>query len=226
MKAPLAIICPTRGRPQNVERLLALDAPNVDWIFCVDDDDPEIARYRQIDQRVDAVIWFGPPQRCVGWLNEASAYILDDYRYIGFIGDDHLPRTPNWDQRIVEALERLGTGIVYTNDLLQSEKLPTVQFVTSDIIRTLGYFAPPALTHYYFDDYYLALGRAIRRIKYLPDVVIEHLHPLAGKAQMDTNYETTSPLMQSDGVAYAHYKAEQFMVDVFKLEQLLTATPA
>lgn len=219
----LAIIVPTRGRPQNIERLVQVDAPNVDWYFCVDDDDDLHAYTAAIAAGVESVnMVTGPPQRLVPWINQMSAMLIEDgYQYIGFIGDDHLPRTPEWDKRIIEALERLGTGIVYTNDLLQSEKLPTVAFMTSDIIRTLGYMAPPCLTHLFVDDAWLAWGRAIKRIAYLPQVVIEHLHPIAGKAEMDANYETTGALLKADGIAYAKYKAEQFFGDVTKLEKLL-----
>lgn len=237
---PLAIIVPTRGRPQNVARLVALDAPEVDWYFCVDSDDAEAVAYAEalkINQAPeehegklwcsrdgDVVLVTGAPQRMVPWINQISASdVLAEYDYVGFMGDDHLPRTPHWDQRICEALHRLGTGIVYKNDLLQCEKLPTVGFMTTDIVRALGYMAPPCLEHMFVDNFWLDIGRAIRRIKYLGDVVIEHVHPAAGKAPMDASYETTSPMMITDGKAYAEYKASEFFHDVVKLEALLKA---
>ena len=224
----LAIIVPTRGRPQNVERLVKLNAPYVDWYFCVDRGDDAADDYVRVtggDEWLDGVtLIIGKPQRLVPWLNETSAVLAEDgYDQIGFIGDDHLPRTEGWDQRIVDTLEQMGTGIVYTNDLLQGEKLPTVAFMTSDIITTLGYMAPPDLQHMYVDDFWLDIGRAIDRITYLDDVVIEHMHPLAGKANMDASYETTAALFRTDGVAYAHYKAEQFSDDVARVEALLYA---
>lgn len=231
MRKNLAIIVPTRGRPQNIERLMKLDVrPETEFWFCIDDDDPAIERYRGLSEEAgdSSEFVFGPSQRLVPWLNEISEYIMNEGTdYIGFIGDDHLPRTPEWDKRIIEALERLGTGIVYTNDLLQSEKLPTVAFMTSDIIRTLGYMVPPCLVHLFADNVWLDLGRAMKRIAYLPQVVIEHLHPIAGKAEVDANYEFTGALTKTDGIAYAKYKAEQFFGDVTKLEELLAAkTPA
>jgi hypothetical protein len=89
---------------------------------------------------------------------------------------------------ITDALTELGSGIAYGNDLLQGERLPTAAFMTSDIIRTLGWMCPPTLEHLYIDNAWLELGRAMGRLRYLPDVVLEHLHPDAGKAQQDQTY--------------------------------------
>lgn len=103
--------------------------------------------------------------------------------------DDHWPLTIGWDVQYLAALDRLGgTGVVYGNDLLQGERLPTVPGISANIVRELGWFAPPALGHLYCDNFWLELGRRSGRIQYLPDVHIEHRHPDAGKGQPDQTY--------------------------------------
>jgi hypothetical protein len=56
-------------------------------------------------------------------------------------------------------------------------------------VRELGYMAPPELVHMYVDNWWLALGRGARCIRYAPDVVVEHLHPAAGKAEWDDGHK-------------------------------------
>ncbi len=222
----LAVIVPSRGRPNNIRRLAEAFARTESdshprLIVCIDEDDPE--RYGYVSQADQLVI--RGRMRLVPWINHQSAEILveeDPPSIIGFMGDDHLPRTPGWPEKIEAAMEAMGgTGIVYGNDLLQREKLPTAAFLSADIIRCLGYMAPPALVHMYVDNFWLDLGRAIKRIRYLPQVVIEHLHPFAGKAEMDASYATTTPLMEQDRIAYEGYKRERFDQDVAKLKAMI-----
>jgi hypothetical protein len=107
---------------------------------------------------------------------------------IGFMGDDHRPRTKGWDAAYLDALHSLGTGIVYGDDLLQGRNLPTQCAMTADIVAALGGMAPVNLRHMYVDNFWRELGRNAECLRYLPDVVVEHLHPVAGKAEWDEGY--------------------------------------
>jgi hypothetical protein len=68
--------------------------------------------------------------------------------------------------------------------------------------------APPTLTHLYVDNAWLDLGRALESITYLPDTVIEHLHPHAGKAEPDEGYERVNgdAMYDADRAAYDAWK--------------------
>ena len=55
---------------------------------------------------------------------------------------------------------------------------------------------PPGMIHLYFDNFWLDFGRAMGKITYLPDVIIEHMHPAVGKAVLDAGYqEVNAPEM-------------------------------
>ncbi len=218
----LVVVVPTRGRPQNAKRLsdVFLDS-YASVFFVVDDNDPEIEGYAELGDSV-LVVPHGRPG-IVDPLNRAVDLILrdSDPKYIGFLGDDHLPRTPDWDVRIIEALDQLGTGFVYGNDLLMGEALPTGVFMTTDIPRALGYMAPPILRHLYVDNVWLDWGREIG-IKYLDDVIIEHIHPNNGTAQWDDTYERcNSPAVTLDKTSYDSYKSFRLPFDLTKLRALL-----
>lgn len=196
--ADLLVIVPTRGRPGNVERVLAAWGetgawPWADLMLAVDADDPEIERYRGIGAKhaaSGAVSVFEVPQQqpMVTTLNAAAVASADDYPMLGFAGDDNLPRSHGWAGQIVAALRTLGTGIVYPDDLVQRWRLPTQWAMTSDIVRALGAMVPSDVLHLYADNTIACLGEAAGCIRYLPYVVIEHCHPIAGTAEMDDGY--------------------------------------
>ncbi len=95
--------------------------------------------------------------------------------------------------------------------------------MSSNIVRTLGYMAPPCLEHLYVDNSWLAWGKGIDRLRYLPDVVIEHLHPEAGKAERDASYDATNSneQYQRDFAAWATYATGGLQEDIEKLKGLL-----
>jgi hypothetical protein len=189
--APLLVIVPTRGRPQNAARLVKAfaetDSLNADLLFVVDQDDSELHAYREAAPRLLAHQGETGTGMVAG-LNWAAGLYADVYDHIGFMGDDHIPRTPGWDAHVLGALNSPWPQVVYGNDLFQSERLPTAAFLPSRMVRALGFMAPPALRHLYVDDFWLELGRALGGLRYLPDIVIEHIHPAAGKTSMDARY--------------------------------------
>jgi hypothetical protein len=87
---------------------------------------------------------------------------------------------------------------VYGNDLIQGEALPTQVAMTSDIILATGHMVPAGALHLWLDNAWLALGRALDAITYLPDVIVEHLHPIAGRAQWDAGYAEANTDARSD----------------------------
>lgn len=196
MTVDLTMIVPTRGRPDNLWQLwLAFrDTTTADTrlVAVVDDDDPYLPAY---EHRVDwaagdprLTLLVGPRLRLGGTLNAAAPVYAEQSRAVGFLGDDHRPRTVGWDRRYLDALGELGTGIVYGNDLIQGEALPTQVAMTSDIVLVTGHMVPPGLVHLWCDNAWLALGQALGAIRYLPDVVVEHMHPIAGRAEWDQGY--------------------------------------
>lgn len=195
MTAPLLVIVPTRGRPQNAARLVKAfedtDSLNAELVFVADHDDPELPAYHVAAPRL--LIYTGESGKgMVASLNWAASLYADVYDHLGFMGDDHLPRTAGWDAHVLGALDALEPRVVYGDDLLQGSRLPTAAFLPSRLVRSLGYMAPPCLRHLYVDNFWLELGQALGGLRYLPQVVIEHIHPAAGKTAMDARYEAVN----------------------------------
>ena len=213
----MQVIVPTRGRPHNARRLINAwkdTEAACDLLFCIDDDDPCMAEYLSIP--ADFVV--GQRLRIGPTLNEQAIRSILEYDIIGFMGDDHLPRTHHWDVPIAQALHQ--TGIAYGNDLLQGQNLPTAVFMTSDIPASLGYFCPPGLLHMYLDDSWKAWGSGADCLHYLDDVVIEHMHPGLSKAAVDQVYEQSNVLMESDRIRYQEYCLTSLADDILKIRGL------
>lgn len=117
-------------------------------------------------------------------------------------------------------MNKLGDGFVYGNDLLQGEKIPTQVAMTSSIVETLGFFTPPGFTHLCCDLAWKDLGEGIDKITYMPDVIIEHLHPANGKAELDEGYiYVNSPEMVSrDSVEYNRWKRDDLPRQIERLK--------
>lgn len=120
-----------------------------------------------------------------------------------------------------------GPGIVYGNDLLQGEIMATAVAMTSDIVTTLGYMAPPALIHLCLDLVWMDWGRGMGRITYLGDVILEHMHPANGKAEIDAYYIecNSSAVSTADATTYYDYRDNGGLhADLEKLRALIEET--
>lgn len=207
----LTIFVPTRGRPESAvelqEAFLTTCRGRTEVIFILTAADERLEDYSSYHSRgkLGKIIVTEPGRRgLVDPLNLGfKAWLDDPYNFpsyaVGFMGDDHRPRTVGWDRAYIEALTALsgrcpsrsrpGVGMVYGNDLLQGENLPTQVAMTTNIPTTLGRMVPWELSHLYTDTYWKYLGESLGKITYLKDVVIEHMHPGAGKSPVDSGYE-------------------------------------
>ena len=191
----MCVVVPSRGRPENAERLAQAfkdTGAEADLYIVIDNDDPKWNEYAKSEnyKKLPADNKTGG---CAKSLNTGAVLLLDItkyalYDYFVFMGDDHLPRTPGWDKAFIQALGH-NTGIVYGNDLLQGANLPTAYGMSRDLVNELRGMTFPGCIHLFFDNFVKQLGLDLEYLKYLPDVIIEHMHPIAGKAEMDEGYE-------------------------------------
>jgi len=235
--ADLLVIVPSRGRPESVARVVEAWTATAAWetadlLFAVDADDPAVADYRRavragsIAPGVTGAVWLQVTPTWIPMVHKlddaARTFASEGYLALAFAGDDHLPRSVGWAGRYLAELRELGTGIVYGDDLIQGERLPTQWAMTSDIVRALGRMVPAPVEHLACDDSILALGKATACIRYLPDVVIEHMHPIAGKAAWDEGYRRVNRQEQyrKDLAAFADWRHSGLAEDAAKVRAL------
>lgn len=230
--ADLVVITPSRDRPQQFAEMIRAVGETTDGrgevLGLVDDDDPQLDAYDQLG----AWLVIGQRKSLSAWTNEGVRHVLAGGlgvrlpRYLASLGDDHRPRK-GWDLKLIEAIEQLdGPGFAYGNDLYQGVNMPTAWVVSTEVVQALGWMMLPTCEHLYVDAAILALGKAAGRITYRPDVIIEHLHPYAGKADMDASYRESNSLERfaSDRAAFDAWKRDGLADDAAKV-RALTGVP-
>ncbi len=241
----LAIIVPTKGRPENVAKVIAAwDFTNAwdhaDLVLAVDGDDPAIHAYRALaadfkdraaEVGIDSPMYLVEHETwlpMVHKLDITARILAERYWALGFAGDDHLPRTIGWAPAYLDALRELRTGLVYGDDGYQGAKLSTEWAMTSDVVRALGRMVPAPVEHMYSDVSVLDLFTAAGAITHLPHVQIEHMHPIAGKAESDAQYQRVNHRDQfrSDKIIYERWREVEMAGHIELVRALWPDRPA
>lgn len=226
---PLLMIVPTRSRPQNVEPVVTawLDTGGFTagyLLFATDVDDPAFDDYcATLQQQSARVAHFGgeiglhtQPRHTplVPKLNSVAmlhAQYFPHQRLIGFAGDDHLPRSAGWAELFVELFDHdERVAVAYGDDGYQGEKLASSWVMAADVVRGLGRMVPAPVDHLFCDNSVMDVAAAADALRYVPDIVIEHVHPVAGKTETDEQYERVNGREQyrRDRPAYKRWKRD------------------
>ena len=218
------VICASRLRPDRIKEMLSsyeeTKRGDTDIVIYLDDDDPKLKDYQLNGYNVEV-----GRRRTLG---EVASYIIEkypDYDYYSEINDDMRFLTIGWDNILTNTIKDKGNGwgIAFGDDLMGSGKkmLPTQVVISSNIIKTLGYIAPPCLKHLYRDVFWRDLGRGINRLFYCFNVTIEHKHWSVKKGKMDDNYKLANSRLNSDHRAYRRYKETSLQSDIDKVKQCI-----
>ncbi len=180
----ILILCPSYGRPENAARMydsfMQMSVAGSKLLFVLDQYDESARLYRDVPT-------LSLPESAGGNMvertNAALKYV--DASVFGWMGDDMMFRTFGWDSMVLDA--EAEHPVVYVNDLQQQELKATSVFVSRSVVRKLGWLLPPWSVHLYVDDAWVRLSERLGGI-YLPEPVIEHMHPYVDKAEWDDTY--------------------------------------
>jgi hypothetical protein len=101
-----------------------------------------------------------------------------------------------WDRTVVELARKFPDGIflAYPNDLHIGKRMCTFPICTKKACELLLRPYPEEYKAYFIDWHVFDIFKRLRamghhRIFYLEDVIFEHCHYMAGKAELDATYE-------------------------------------
>lgn len=237
----LAVLIPTRGRPGNIRKVIsAWDFTNAwdhaDMVLIADSDDPEIEGYRALVKEtehpdtgealvrlVEMPLWIPMVHK----LNTVAVTVAQGYWALGFAGDDHRPQTINWAARYLYALRELGSGMVYGDDGYQGANLSTEWAVTADVVCAWGAMIPAPVEHMYCDNAILEAFTLAGAVRHLPEIRIEHHHPIVGKAESDEQYKRVNSSAQfaKDRAAFQLWQARDRDRHVAQIKALRPGMP-
>jgi hypothetical protein len=94
--------------------------------------------------------------------------------------------------------------------------------MTADIVRELGAMVPADVEHLYCDNVVRDIGIQAGCLRYLPEVLIEHMHPVVGKAESDEQYARVNSRQQNRGdrQAYRTWRAASLFGQAWRIKNL------
>jgi glycosyltransferase involved in cell wall biosynthesis len=195
----ISLLLPTRGRPHLIRRLfdsLAMCTDGLDdleVILYLDDDDETSQEIS--DNRFSLTKIIGPRLSMGAYNTICLGRASGDL--IMLMNDDVVVRTPAWDRTVGELARTIPDGIflAYPNDLHIGKRMCTFPILTKKACELLLRPYPEEYKTYFIDWHVFDIFKRFRakgypRIFYLENVVFEHCHYMAGKAQFDATYET------------------------------------
>lgn len=224
MKEKILWLCPSRKRPDRLERLI------LSWkdtttgfstlLVVIDTDDDS---YDNLIKKYPEVIWeitepvFGS---FLHLINSKAVKYSTEYQYIGFMEDDIVFETVGYENKFIEKLKELGqTGIVHARDGVDKRKFISIPVIDSYIIRTLGWFSPPCLKSLWADNFWREMADYLKTYYKFDEVMIKHYHyskhPDIEKDQISNMVDSNYGI---DAENYKKYMETSFLEDMKKLK--------
>jgi hypothetical protein len=188
-----------------------------DFLIGMDEDD---LQYHTENFANDIIVDINPKKlNVVEKINHLSSKYGKDYGYIYFVGNDCVFRTKDWEKIFLGRVDGKKLAMLYADDTKNGSFLATHIFMSMNIINDLGFMGPPFLHHMYVDNFWMMLGAYLGCIKYVPEVILEHLHYSDGKSEKDFVYDLGEKYYNSDQVPFRNYMNVQFFEDLKKVKQ-------
>jgi len=211
----LVVIVPMLGRAHRVAPLLASirETCDADVLFVLTpQDDGVIAAVRQAG--VDHLL---VERELRGdYARKINAAIAKTTHPLIFTGADDLRFHPRWLDLALARL-RPGIGVVGTNDRCNRRTIlgehATHMLVTRDYVQTrgtideAGKFFHEGYPHEYCDDEAVETAKHRGAYAHARRSIVEHLHPMSGKAPMDDLYAGQTSRMQTGREIYLRRRA-------------------
>ena len=179
----IAVLLPSRGRPENVTRLLssiqktARVPSRVHTYIRIDNDDgvmgPHVMRLRNACP-TPLEFQIGPRVPLAAMWN--SLWASADADIYMFCADDSEFESEAWDEQVAAEFWKDRLVLVFGDDGLQHENLATHWFVSHEACERLGYFCKPEYEAIYMDTWIDDIYRRAGKMRYLPDMKITHHH--------------------------------------------------
>lgn len=193
----ISLLLPTRGRLALVQRFFnsvidtASDLSRIEIILCVDDDDVDSHTIDHEKLRITRIIG---PRSSMGAYN-STCYRAATGDIMVLVNDDLIMGTKGWDDKLIALDASIPDGIylAYGNDLFKKEKLSTFPILSRRTCELLGDPYPTEYRGAFIDYHLFDIFKRVKlagfdRIRYMDDLIFEHLHFRNGKAPLDSTY--------------------------------------
>lgn len=205
-------ICPSRNRPEKLQTMIDSWKQQTeglsDLLIAIDSDDRSNDSLIVQNEHPNLLWEVGDPigHKFLQLLNKYALKYIDQYKYIGFMEDDCIFKTP-YESRFIEKFEELGPlSLVHGNDLVNCPTLVSLPVISSEVIKRLGFFAPPEINCLWADYFWRSMRDYGVREHYFPDIIIQHVHYSRVDNIRDETAINMELVAQSDYLGYQNYK--------------------
>lgn len=221
MKIKITLLHPSRARAEKAKQTLdfwikqASGKFMVEHIISLDNDDPEIEKYKNLFQNVKGSAGIVGPNTCVVEATNSAAEISKGNILIYLSDDFKCPK--NWDELIVNKLIEAGGVdkplLLKVNDCLQPYhiRVLTIPIMTRELYLKLKYFWHPGYRSMFVDeDLYWTTKNNGWLLETAEDLKFPHEHCTIGKAERDETYIRSEKNWDSGKQFFAIRKSQNF----------------
>lgn len=199
----IALLCPTRGRPQQFRRMIESAKKTASTKFVVyiayQENDPSdykshaIERGGSFDGYIPMPIYSDSMPTVQKWNDmaiEAMKYEYEGEKIKLFMlaADDMIFATPGWDVALLDHYEKLENKIhvYHLRDSRDVSGTPHI-IVSREYINAMGYFIPPLFLHWFADTWTADIARSNNCFTHIMDYELIHEKP-SDKGQSDETH--------------------------------------
>lgn len=209
-----AILVPVLRRPQNVRPTIerfaeATPEPHRILFLATAGDSAEIDEIRSAGADVVEV----PPNRRGDYARKINTGYRETLEPFLFLGADDLAPRPGWLSAALARFEDPSIGVVGTQDLGNARVIAGLHATHSVVRRTYvdqygtiderGKVLHEGYPHEFVDDEFVATAQHRGAFVFEPTSIVEHLHPLWGKAPTDDLYNAHAARMRAGRTLFA-----------------------
>ena len=209
----LAVIVPSRGRPQNIKDLIesfeSTKATCDLWVVC-DEDDPTLAEYFKIISPEHEKI-IGTSKNKIDAINRDMDLVDQWWDILINVSDDQVFIQPHFDLDIVNNMDNDTDMFLHFPDGNQGD-LATMSIIGRKYYLRDGYIYHPNYESVYCDNEAQDVAKLRGCYKLVNKHIFNHEHPAWGKGQMDAQYAKTEHHVtyEKDRQTYINRAAKNF----------------
>lgn len=196
----IAILCPTRGRPDKFLRMVAsaYDKTCGVYVYAGYDENPKGQNHGYGWDSIDTYERYFPEnmptaQKWNSLAEYAMTYPDTTHKLFMLGADDMVFDTPGWDRALLDHYNALDNKIhcYALQDSRSCDGTPH-PIVTREWVEAMGYFMPPIFLHWFLDTWTVAIAKANGVFTHMKDYSLIHDKP-SDRGQPD---ETHSRIRQ------------------------------
>lgn len=182
-------------------------------------DEDEVNQFEFLKEYPFVTVHIRPNMKLIPKVNSIAVQLADVYEYIAFVGDDIMFKTP-WESRFIEYFKSIPAGLAYANTMDRDNvnEFGSHPVISSNLVRTLGFYGCPAVDHTYFDNFWMDLCTDIGYKKYFDDILWNHSRDNYEPDQLYWEIVAGQP---NNELKYNEYKLNGYQTDLDKVKGII-----